>query len=32
MFNLDKKIVKVKIGDLKPFGGNPAIIMNLQNK
>lgn len=23
MFNLDKKIVKVKIGDLKPFGGNP---------
>lgn len=23
MFNLDKKIVKVKISDLKPFGGNP---------
>lgn len=23
MFNLDKKIVKVKIQDLKPFGGNP---------
>ena len=23
MFNLDKKIVKVKIGDLKQFGGNP---------